>query len=187
MGKARDKVKVLEEKLSILQTIGLRQAINLYGIKSKSDLEEEIKKLQKQIKQSKQGIKAREVGNSFENDVAKTFKKVFGLDFKRTPRSGGFAKTSKNRTLRGDISLIDDSWECLIHVECKNQETWKLREWLKQAEEDRPENKFPIIVFHRRKEIENNKVTETAENYVAMKLEDFLRLVDTEVAFIQKG
>lgn len=121
---------------------------------------------------SRQGRNAKRKGGQFERDVAKKFQKRYGVELKRTPQSGGFAKKSeKADDFRGDITIVDTKQVLLLHIECKNQQKWSLPKWVKQAESDCPEGRVPIVVFH-----EHN----TSNDYVTLKLEDFLDLVPKE-------
>lgn len=129
-------------------------------------------------KRSRRGKNAKVKGASFERDIAKKFQKRYGVELKRTPQSGGFAKkSSKADDFRGDITLVDNLLDFLLHVECKNQKTWSLHQWIKQAENDCPENKIPIVVFH-----EYN----TSNDYVSLKLEDLFHLVEYTKIFKEK-
>ena len=138
----------------------------------------EVEKSEEKKARSRRGKNAKAKGASFERTVAKMFQKKFGVELKRTPQSGGFAKKSdKADDFRGDITLVDNTLDFLLHVECKNQKTWSLHQWLKQAENDCPKNKIPVVVFH-----EHN----TSNEYISMRLEDFLNLIDFEQIFKEK-
>lgn len=127
---------------------------------------------------SKRGKNAKRKGGQYERDVAKKFKKRYHIDLKRTPLSGGFAKSSeKNDEYKGDITLIDDTKHFILHIECKNQKNWSLPKWILQAEDDCPENKIPVVVFHQHN---------TSNDYVCMSLDDFFRLVDKEKIIEEK-
>jgi len=111
-------------------------------------------------------------GSNFERETAKKFKNAYGVDLVRTPQSGGFAKKSvKADEFRGDIVSADESFELLLHVECKNQKTWSLPAWLKQAEEDCPKGKIPVVIFHK---------PNSSKNYITLNLDDFLQLFSRE-------
>lgn len=66
-----------------------------------------------------------------------------------------------------------------LFVLCKNQKTWKLKDWLKQSQEDCPKNKVPCVVFHQNQENKDGKRTNDSQDYITLKLEDFLTLVDS--------
>ena len=128
--------------------------------------------------QSRRGKTSRAKGASFERNIAKKFQDKYGVELKRTPQSGGFAKKSeKADDFRGDITLIDNTLSFLLHVECKNQKTWSLHKWIKQAESDCPKDKIPVVIFH-----EHN----TSNNYVSLSLDDLLNLIDFNKIFKEK-
>lgn len=129
----------------------------------------EEKKAQKE-KFVKQGKKAKRKGGNYERDIAKKFQTKYGVELKRTPQSGGFAKKcDKADDYRGDITIVDTKQMLLLHIECKNQKTWSLKQWLEQAEEDCPEGRTPIVIFHQHN---------SSKDYVCLSLEDFFNLVD---------
>ena len=119
---------------------------------------------------SRQGRNAKRKGGQFERTIAKKFQSRYGVELKRTPQSGGFAKKSdKADDYRGDITIVDTKQMLLLHIECKNQKSWSLPAWIRQAEEDCPEDRTPIVVFHQHN---------TSKDYVCVSLEDFLSLVE---------
>ena len=129
----------------------------------------EEKKNQKE-KYVKQGKNAKRKGGQYERDIAKKFQTKYGVELKRTPQSGGFAKKSdKADDYRGDITIVDTKQMLLLHIECKNQKTWQLKQWLEQAESDCPEDRTPIVVFHQHN---------SSRDYVCLSLDDFLNLVE---------
>ena len=120
----------------------------------------------------KLGRRAKRKGSSYERTVAKKFSDKCGVEFKRTPQSGGFAKKSeKADDFRGDITVVDPHRTLTLHIECKNCKTLTLPKWIDQAESDCPEGRVPVVVFHRHN---------TSRDYVALSLEDFLSLVPVE-------
>lgn len=117
----------------------------------------------------RRGRRSRAKGSSFERTVAKKFKEYYNADLMRTPQSGGFAKNSaKADDFRGDIVPVDKNIDLTIHVECKNAKTWSLPAWLKQAESDCPEGRYPVVIFHKHG---------TSEDYITLSLEHFFELV----------
>ena len=119
---------------------------------------------------SRQGRNAKRKGGQFERTIAKKFQSRYGVELKRTPQSGGFAKKSdKADDYRGDITIVDTKQMLLLHIECNNQKSWSLPAWIRQAEEDCPEDRTPIVVFHQHN---------TSKDYVCVSLEDFLSLVE---------
>lgn len=127
---------------------------------------------------SKRGKRSKNKGSSFERTVAKKFKEAYGEELVRTPQSGGFAKKStKADEFRGDITILDEDKELRLHIECKNAKTWSLPKWFEQAESDCPEGKSPVVVFHKHN---------TSKNYIALSLDDFLKLVPKENIVLEK-
>lgn len=121
---------------------------------------------------SKQGKRAKRKGSNFERTIAKKFQSRYGIELKRTPQSGGFAKKSeKADDFRGDITIVDTKQQLKVHIECKNQKTWQLRQWIEQAESDCPEDRTPLVIFHQHN---------TSKDYVCLSLDDFLKLVEKD-------
>ena len=129
-------------------------------------------------KRQKLGKRSKTKGANFERDVAKKFKKAYDADLVRTPQSGGFAKKSaKADDFRGDIVPADEEIELSLHIECKNAKTWSLPAWFKQAQEDCPKGKYPVVVFHQHG---------TSKDYIALSLEDFFKLVPKDKVILRK-
>lgn len=123
-------------------------------------------------KRSKQGKRAKRKGGEYERTVAKMFQNRYGVELKRTPQSGGFAsKSEKADDYRGDITIVDTKQMLKVHIECKNQKTWQLKQWIAQAENDCPKNRVPLVIFHQHN---------TSKDYVCLSLEDFLSLVEKD-------
>lgn len=140
-----------------------------------------IEEKQAEIKEqnSKRGKRSRNKGANYERTIAKKLKEFFGIDFVRTPQSGGFAKKAeKADDFRGDIVSADKRLDIALHIECKCCQTWSLPKWLQQSESDCPKDKIPCVVAHK-----PNSSTE----YITMRLEDFLSVCDTEKVIIHKG
>lgn len=132
-------------------------------------------KLKKAVKETKKddnvkrGKRSRRKGGDYERLLAKVFGKKYDVELKRTPQSGGFAKKSDRADdYRGDITIVDNKQMLKLHIEAKNQQTWKLKDWISQAESDCPKGRVPIVVFHQHN---------TSKDYVCVSLEDFLDLV----------
>ena len=64
-----------------------------------------------------------------------------------------------------------------LYVFCKNQEKWNLKDWLRQAQEDCPVGRIPVVVM---KKANTNKSGQKGnqQNLVVLDLDDFLQLVD---------
>lgn len=138
-------------------------------MKLKTTIVGEEQKAQKE-KFVKQGKKAKRKGGNYERTIAKKFQTKYGVELKRTPQSGGFAKKcDKADDYRGDITIVDTKQMLLLHIECKNQKTWSLKQWITQAEEDCPEGRTPVIIFHQHN---------SSKDYVCLSLEDFFNLVE---------
>ena len=58
---------------------------------------------------SRQGKNSKRKGGQYERTIASMFQERYGVELKRTPQSGGFAKKSdKADDVRGDITIVDD-------------------------------------------------------------------------------
>jgi hypothetical protein len=153
---------------------------------SRKELDEEIADLEQKIQYSKQGKSARRKGSGYENAIAKRFHEKWGVRLVRTPSSGGFQKQSDNETLRGDISSIDKNVRFLLHIECKNHKTWTLKKWWGQTTEDCPSDNIPLLIYHQGQVNQDGKRVQDSEDYVMIKLDDFLDIVDTDKVIIKK-
>lgn len=120
----------------------------------------------------KRGKNSKRKGGSYERKIATLFQKRYGVELKRTPQSGGFAKKSEIADdYRGDITIVDMKNYLALHIECKCQKTWSLPQWIKQAESDCPKGRIPIICFHQHN---------TSKDYVCLSLDDFLSIVEKD-------
>lgn len=146
---------------------------------------EKLEELKNRIAMSKQGKRSRNKGNSYERTIAKVFNDKYGTLLVRTPMSGGFHK-KKESELKGDIINIDPDFDFKLQIECKNQASWRVKEWLTQSETEARANRIPVLIMHRHKEIIDGKVQEKAEDYVVLKLSDFVELVDKSKVVIPK-
>lgn len=168
------KVELLKERLLFLINSGASA--------------EEIRSVEEQIYKSNKGRKSKRKGASFERDLIKIFKKEFPtLTLARTPMSGGFYKKATKESLRGDISCLDEKVDFLLHIEAKNQKTLHVKDWWKQAVEDCPEHKIPTLVIHIGQEIEQGKVIQKSGNFIYLRLDDFLKIVDKEKIILDKN
>lgn len=142
-----------------------------------------LEEIENKITASKRGKKAKQAGGNYERTVAQILNEYFNkndipLDIKRTPGSGGFQKSANNDSLRGDISNLNQDYEFKLSIECKNATKWSLPAWLRQAQEDCPEGKIPVVAFHQKQVIEGGKVAQKSKNYVCIELEDLLDIID---------
>jgi hypothetical protein len=153
---------------------------------TEEELQEEIADLKQKIEYSRRGKSSRIKGATYENAIAKKFGDKWGIRLVRTPMSGGFQKSSDNEDIRGDLSCLDKGTRFLLHPECKKQKTWKLREWYKQAKEDCPSGKIPVVIYHEFRKIEEGKRVREAEDFVQIRLSDFLEIVDKDKVVIKE-
>jgi len=111
------------------------------------------------------GKTSRRKGFTYERKVAHILEAVWGEQFRRTPLSGGWAKEK----ITGDIVPIDRQDDNFpFSVECKNQKALSVPAWLKQAKDDCPEGKMPLLIFH---------LPRDNDEYVCLTLADFTNLV----------
>lgn len=150
-----------EEKLKIL----LQQ-------KQTPTIKEEINDLERSIQRSKLGKRSKSKGGNYERVIAEKFKTFFGVELRRTPQSGGFAKDNKKaEAFRGDIIPVEKDVDLLLHIECKSCKKWTLPQWIDQAQGDCPKDKVPTVIFHK---YNSNK------DFVTLSIEDFFRLVSKD-------
>lgn len=81
-------------------------------------------------------------GKGFEQQVAAMIRKKADLMAKRNPGSHA------NWHRRSDIFT-----NLPLHVEAKDQETVKIKEWFEQADAARSFNQTPVVVFHKDEEV----------------------------------
>lgn len=109
------------------------------------------------------GKKAKRKGNSFERHVARQLEKWWGYGkFERTPSSGGWSNKGSREEFNACGDIVTTADDFLFTVECKNSENWvlddlihsdgnsKLHKWLKQAVEETPDGKIPMLVAKRK-------------------------------------
>lgn len=175
------KRSIIEQRLSMLKEIEGMRNLTI------GERDEKIQ-LEKKLIQSKRGEGSKRKGATYERKIAKIFRDVFGIELSRTPQSGGFAKKStKADAFRGDITCLDDTVDFKLHLECKDQKTWKLKDWLNQASSDCPEGHIPVVVFHKAQENKDGRRVEESNDYVALSLEDFMKLIHKEDIIVPKG
>lgn len=107
----------------------------------------------------KKSVNPRTKGSSFERNIAKILSAWSGIELRRTPLSGGWAKG--NPEVAGDLVSVDPEQSFRYHVECKNSEAWSweqilnskkisgpiFKSWWKQAYDECPKGKIPVLVF----------------------------------------
>lgn len=184
MSKRKKKLQDNIEMLKVLTSDpeAIKSILNL----SEEEYQSRVNELQESIEKSKKGKSSRIKGGNYERKIAKIFKDKLGIDLVRTPLSGGFLKKAEIHAVKGDITYLGGDKDFLLHIECKNQKTWKLKEWIGQAVEDCPEGKIPIVIFHQNQKVEGGKRVEEAQDYICMRLEDFLNIVDKQSIFKDK-
>lgn len=162
--------KELESELEHLKS--------MQSMLSEKDYAKEYERLSQKVKYSKRGQSSRLKGANYERSVKKVFKDLLDIDLERTPLSGGFAKSKNLSMVKGDLNILDDSKDFRLHIECKDHKIWKIRDWWGQASEDCPSGKVPIVVMHQRQKNKGGKRVQEADDFVLLRLEDFLNLVD---------
>lgn len=160
--------------------LSLPEAVKKQYNLTDEEYDQKVQELNELITKSKKGKGARVKGASYENVIAKKFLEKFGIKLTRTPMSGGFKKDSTSMMFKGDLNSMDEDLEFLLHIECKNHATWSIPKWIRQAEDDCPENHIPIIVCHRGQKNEDGKRVQEAGDYVVISLEDFMNIVPKE-------
>jgi hypothetical protein len=95
-------------------------------------------------------------GANFERKVAKILSEWSGMQLRRTPLSGGWARA--NPEVSGDVVCVEPGKIFPLHIECKNSEAWSweqvwhgkgpvLNAWWDQTVDTCPKGKIPILVF----------------------------------------
>ena len=177
MAKRVKEVDLIKEKLELYLANPL--LVMKQNNWTKEEYEEVIDSLEEKIQLSKRGKSSKLKGASYERVIAKKFKEKFGIELKRTPMSGGFSKgSSKADDFRGDITVVDKGVDFKLHLECKDHKAWSLPSWIRQAKDDCPQDRIPVVVFHRRQLNKDGKRVQEAGDYISMSLEDFLEVVD---------
>lgn len=158
--------------------IELEQLIKLEGLLDAEVYDKKYKELTQKVALSKRGRSSKAKGANYERTIKKILKDKLGIDLERTPQSGGFAKSKNLKSVKGDLNSLDDTIDFRLHIECKNHKSWSIKEWWKQATEDCPNGKLPILIMHRGQENKDGKRVQEAEDFVFLRLVDFLDLVD---------
>lgn len=157
-------------------------------LKEQGASEEAIAEIEKKITKSKNGRKSKSKGANYERILIGLLKKYFPfVEFARTPMSGGFHKNSSKESLRGDISCLSDTIDFKLHLEAKNHKKFAVNEWWKQAIDDCPKGKIPCLLMHRGQEIKNGKRVLASEDFILLRFEDFLDIVNQEKIFLDKN
>jgi hypothetical protein len=110
------------------------------------------------------GRRSKRKGNSNEREVARLLREWWGEgEFMRTPSSGGWGRS---RQVRDDFNAAGDivttATDFPFCAEVKSEEGWELEQllrspdkcpiakWWKQAEEETPAGKHPLLLFTRK-------------------------------------
>ena len=133
-------------------------------------------------------VQGRKKGSKFERDIAKEISEWTGVEFKRTPMSGGWAKTG-DITPKDPKAMVDFPFS----IECKNQEVFSsamlmdcigkrkfnasIKSWWKQCTDDaKKAKKKPLLVMTRARE----------PVFLMMELKIYLRLKLNRAGLIGK-
>lgn len=111
-------------------------------------------------------------------------RKLLGYNYTRKQLSDMY-KVSETTIFRIDTN-VDYRNPYNLFVFSKNHKTWKLKEWFKQSKEDCPKGKIPCVIFHQAQENKDGKRISESEEYISMRLEDFLDIVDRDKIIKQK-
>lgn len=138
------------------------------------------------IDRSRLGRRSKNKGANYEREIRDVLKKAWGVVLQRTPLSGGFQKGISFARIKGDLNTMDPNVELLVHLELKNQKTWSIHAWWKQTLEDCPKGKIPILVMHQGQENKDGKRVKEAEDFVLLKMSDFLDMVSVDKVLVRK-
>lgn len=182
MSKRNSKLRGYEEQIKLM-TEKPKEYRALHGL-SIAEYNEMLKELEARIKRSKVATRNNRVGGEYERRVARIFKDAWGIKLTRTPKSGGFAKDSANKTIKGDLSCLDGEFS--LHIECKNHKSPNILEFLAQAEGDCPSDKIPTVIFYRQQKIKDGRIVQKPGDYITLPLSAFLELVCLESVYIEE-
>lgn len=178
MGVGTKQRKVYEDELDLALTFP--EVFKARKGLSDNQYRDYVESLQHKIEASKRGKRSRDKGNDYERRVAKVFNKKLGTVLVRTPMSGGFHK-AEDSEMKGDLVNLDPDMQFNLQPECKNHKVLRVKDWIKQAEEEAREGKIPVVVFHKHRELEHGdrgKMLESAGDYVIISLNDFVEIID---------
>lgn len=139
---------------------------------------EDIAQVTSDIAKSKKGKSSKVKGSNYERTVKGMLKDALGIELQRTPLSGGFAKNKDINSVKGDLNTLDDKIKFRLHVECKDQRNWNIKEWWRQTQGECPKGKIPILFMHQGQEIVAGTRVGISEHFVLLRTEDFLELVE---------
>lgn len=169
--------QLIEESLSLYRTFP--ELVMQQKGWTKEQFKAELDRLEGNRTKSIKGRTARNKGATYERKIAEKFCKRFKLAFARTPLSGGFQKHVES-DFKGDIIALNPDVDFRLHIEAKNQKAWRIGAWLEQALSEVKKGAIPIVVFHRHQKVEGGKITVPVEDFVTLRLSDFLEIVDSK-------
>lgn len=178
MGKKLKDVDLLKQKLQLMSHMP-QAYMELNGL-TQEEYDLEVAELQGKIEASNLGKMKRRKGSTYENKIAKKFKDQFGITLVRTPMSGGFQKDVESGDFKGDINCIEPNTDFLLHIECKNHAKWSVHQWWQQAIEDCPAGRIPLLAMHRGQVNEGGKRKVSSDDFVMLRMDDFLNMVQPE-------
>jgi hypothetical protein len=141
------------------------------------------------VRRTARGRGSKVKGASYERRIKDILQKAWGVSLSRTPLSGGFMKHLESSRFKGDLNTTDDNKELNLHLELKDQKTWSIHTWWKQTTSDCPNSKIPALIMHQGQQNEDGKRVREAEDFILLKLTDFLELVEANkiVKEVQNG
>lgn len=141
---------------------------------------EELSELEKKLQAySKRGRSNKRKGSNYEREVSKVLEDKLNVEFKRTPQSGGFSKSSNMGEFKGDIICTDPEVSFVLHSECKDQKNWQLKKWYEQAQEEVTDDKIPAVIM-KKHNTKNPGQKGNQQDLITLDLKDFLEIVDVD-------
>ena len=61
-----------------------------------------------------------------------------------------------------------------------------MKDWLKQSQEDCPQGKVPCVIFHQNQENKDGKRVCESDDFITLKVTDFLQIVNKEKIVVIK-
>lgn len=110
--------------------------------------------------------KQRQKGTAFETAAARHFSEQLGVDVRRNPLMASLDQ--------GDLFGVKARGKHFC-VECKNESTYKLAEWMTELEREMTHSDTDVgcVLFHRR----GVGLTNMGQQYVLMTLDQLIRLI----------
>lgn len=175
--KLKTRMKELKSKMEELRE---KNFLSAEEGKKLQHMEEEMNELKEKHKTySKRGRGSRNKGSNYEREIAKVLGDFLDVEFKRTPLSGGFSKSSNMGAFKGDIICTNDDVDFALHSECKDQKSWQLKKWYEQARDEVTDSKIPAVIM-KKPNTNNPGQKGNQQNLITLDLEDFLNIVDVD-------